>query len=60
MNDFDHVSSEYQYKIKIDPSLCFKDTWIDSFTTDFLNAQRDNIFVSSSKYDVVMLRTLKS
>lgn len=38
MSDFDHVSSEYHYKIKFDPSLCFKDTWIDSFTTDFLNA----------------------
>ena len=60
MHDFKNVSPEYNYKVKLDPSLFINETWIDSYTTDFYNAQRDNIFVSSSKYDVVMLRTLKS
>lgn len=54
------MNPEYHYKVKMDPSVFIKDTWIDSYTMDFFNAQRDNIFVSSSKYDVVMLNTLKT
>lgn len=46
--------------MKFDSSLGIEDTWIDSDTMNFFNAQRDNIYVSSSKYDVVQLRALKT
>ena len=57
-NDFWRVSDKYMYCVKFDPSLGIDDTWIDPETMNFLNAQRDNIYVSSSKYDVVTLKSL--
>jgi len=58
------------YCVEFDPSLGITDDtsntktgggiWVDSETMNFFNAQRDNIYVSSSKYDVVQLRSMKT
>ena len=54
------VSPLYLYNISFDASLGVEDTWIDHETLNFFNAQRDNIYVSSSKYDVVQLKSMKT
>jgi hypothetical protein len=42
--------------MQFDPALNLKETWVDGEIMNYFNAQRDNIFASSSKYDIVQLR----
>lgn len=51
-NDW-NVSEDYQYCLQFDQSLGIGDTWVDGKIMNYFNAQRDNIFASSSKYDIV-------
>ncbi|CDW86779.1 UNKNOWN [Stylonychia lemnae] len=50
------VSTNYIYDLRFDPSLLIPETWVDGKIMNQFNAQRDNIFASSSKYDIVQLR----
>ena len=59
-HEFWKVNDDYAYLVKFDDNLDLTDSWIDSQTMNFFNAQRDNIFVSSSKYDIVTLRSVKA
>ena len=54
------MSALYIYNLSFDASFGIEDTWVDHETLNFLNAQRDNIYVSSSKYDVVQLKSMKT
>ena len=53
-------NSDQFFKVKLDPILDFPDLWIDEKTLAYFNQQRDNIYSSSSKYDVYALKSLKS
>lgn len=44
------------YCVRFDSSINLKSTWVDGKIMNFFNAQRDNIFASSSKYDIVQLK----
>jgi hypothetical protein len=48
------------YKVSFDPSLGLEDIWVNSDCLNLFNSQRDNIYVSSSQIDVVMLRSKKA
>lgn len=50
------VPENYMYCLRFDHSIGIEDTWIDGEIMNYFNAQRDNIFASSSKYDIVQLR----
>ena len=50
------VSDDYLYFLRFDPSTGVDNSWVDSKVLNYFNAQRDNIFASSSKYDIVQLR----
>jgi hypothetical protein len=54
------VSEEFIYKLQFDKSLSIKTCWVDPYTVNSFNVQRDNIFMSSSKYDIVTLRSIKT
>ena len=54
------VSPLYCYMLSFDASVGVEDSWVDNETLNFFNAQRDNIYVSSSKYDVVQLKSMKT
>jgi len=47
------VSLDFVYDLRFDPSLSIPDTWVDGKIMNLINNQRDNIFASSSKYDIV-------
>jgi len=41
------------YLVSFDSSINLQNTWVDGHIMNLFNAQRDNIFASSSKYDIV-------
>jgi len=42
--------------LRFDSSINLHATWVDGGIMNYFNAQRDNIFASSSKYDIVQLK----
>ena len=50
------MSQEFAYALKFDVNIQIPDTWVDGRVMNYFNKQRDNIFASSSKYDIVQLR----
>lgn len=52
------VSLVHVYSLRFDSSISNlnKSIWVDGQTVNYFNAQRDNIFASSSKYDIVQFK----
>jgi len=51
---------QFEYNLSFDPSIQVDTAWVDADTLTLLNAQRDNIFMTSSTYDLVILRANKA
>ena len=60
LNEFWKVNKNYSYCVTFDPSLILGEIWIDHETMNFFNSQRDNIYISSSNYDVLMLKSMRT
>ena len=50
--DDKHASFEHLFRLEFDKSTGIPDTWVDTKTLNYLNTLRDNIFASSSQYDI--------
>lgn len=55
LNDW-KIETKQLYCVQFDSSINLKKTWVDGKIINLFNAQRDNIFASSSKYDIVQFK----
>jgi len=51
---------EHVFRLEFDVSCGIPATWVDTKTLNFLNTLRENIFASSSHYDMQHLATVRA
>lgn len=46
--------SDHIFRLQFDQSIGMPGSWVDTKTLNYLNTLRDNIYASSSSYDIMM------
>lgn len=47
------------FRLEFDPSTGIPETWVETKTLNWLNTLRENIYASSSQFDLIYLQNLQ-
>lgn len=50
---------EHLFRLEFDPSSGIPEAWVETKTLNYLNTLRENIYASSSQFDLIYLQNLQ-
>ena len=50
---------EHIFRLEFDPSCGIPEAWVETKTLNYFNTLRENIFASSSQFDMIYLKNLQ-